>query len=59
MSESISASETRQKEQPPDIDLANYQTEQAMLNNLESSLSIKERTARKLLPIFKSLLYKI
>ena len=59
MSESVSASETKQKEGPPDLDLGNYQTEQAMLNNLESSLSIKEKTAKKLLPIFKSLLFKI
>jgi hypothetical protein len=39
--------------------LNNYQTENAILNNLEGSISIAERTAKKLLPIYLSLLSKV
>ena len=37
----------------------NYQTEEAVLNNLEGSLSIIEKTSKKLLPIYKALCLKI
>lgn len=39
--------------------LRDLQTEQAIYNNLEGSISIHERVAKKLLPIYKSLLYKV
>lgn len=39
--------------------IGNYQTEQAILNNLDGSISLIEKTSKKLLPIYKALLSKI
>ena len=39
--------------------IGNYQTEQAILNNLDGSISLIEKTSKKLLPIYKALLNKI
>lgn len=39
--------------------LNDYQTEQAIVNNLDGSISLIEKTSKKLLPIYKALLHKI
>lgn len=39
--------------------LNDYQNEQAIVNNLEGSISLIEKTSKKLLPIYKALLFKI
>lgn len=39
--------------------IGNYQTEQAIQNNLDGSISLIEKTSKKLLPIYKALLSKI
>ena len=39
--------------------IGNFQTEQAILNNLDGSISLIEKTSKKLLPIYKALLEKI
>ena len=37
----------------------NYMTEEALYNNTEKSISITEKTARKLLPVYKAMLFKV
>ena len=39
--------------------IGNFQTEQAILNNLDGSISLIEKTSKKLLPIYKALLEKV
>ena len=42
-----------------DPSIMEYQTKQSFINNLESSISIIEKTSKKLLPIYIEILKKI
>ena len=51
------AAKRRRGEEDDGVD--NFMTEDAFYNNVDGSISIVEKTSRKLLPIYRALLYKI